>query len=172
MSLGRAQEVIRCLEGTPWNVGLFGMAGRIMRAVAMDVPANVCIEDSAKRDLSRYDVIVAPAGSLQGGVSKEVYESGCENGNQIPVVLTGHQFPGTIGRRLRDAEEATMVRFSAHASAPEFDEALAMFPNAKPFLIHFPGSAARVLQRHPGIDIPVGQRTYREAELVPTAVSR
>lgn len=176
LSLGRAQEVIRCLEGTPWKVGLFGMAGKVTREVAMDVPANVKIMDKANVDMSSFDVIVASNGSLRGGVSQKVYETppetGCEHGNRIPVILTGHQFPGTLGRRLRDTGEAKMVRFSAHASAPEIDDALAMFPHARPFLIHFPGSAARVMQRHPQIEIPVGQRIYRESDVARTRIAR
>jgi glyoxylase-like metal-dependent hydrolase (beta-lactamase superfamily II) len=155
MSLGRAQEVIAALGGTRWRVGVFGLAAKMTAAMAMPVPPNVSLVTSQWRDTARgdFDVLVASAGSLQGGPARFFH---AESGWNPPVVFTGYLFPGTPAHAL--AESCARVRFSGHASADAWQGYCDAFPNASRFLVHYPGPPAPAEAM--GFVIPRADRSY------------
>ena len=160
MSLGRAQEVIACLNDTPWKVAVLGMASKLTILTGLGINPNIeLIRDFQPRRLMDYidgfDVVVATAGSLQGGPSRAIFDEIFRADPTAPVILTGYQFAGTPGRGLA-SKAADYVRFSAHATASDFGDMLKTFPNAERYVIHFPGDQMR-LEKNWGVTVPIGQ---------------
>ena len=79
-----------------------------------------------------------------------------DNWSDLPVVFTGHLFPGTPAIELSRTNPT--VRFSAHAPHHQWVEYVQSFPNAKTFLVHYPGSRARDLM--PRMVIPNSTTVY------------
>jgi Cft2 family RNA processing exonuclease len=156
MSLGRAQEIIAALANTRWRVGVFGLAARMTEAMGITLPSNVSLVASKWRDTARgeFDVLVASAGSLQGGPARFFQQ---DSGWDPPIIFTGYLFPGTPGFAL--ADRYPRVRFSGHASAESWREYCAVFPNATRFLVHYPGAEAPA--KASGFVIPRANRTYQ-----------
>ncbi len=142
LSLGRAQEVCAALSGTEFRVGVFGLASRMTRAVSKLLKENVVLEDRRPESIkkSEYDVLVASSGCLQGGPSRVFYERADLKG--IPVILTGHIFPGTPAKALLG--KVPRVRFSAHAPSTDWQRYVSQFRNARKFVIHLPGWPGRL----------------------------
>jgi len=154
MSLGRAQEVLAALAGTEFEVGVFGLARRMTLAAGRTYDRNIHF-DSRPPDrvaMTDYNVLVASAGCLQGGPSS-VFHGSFE---QIPVIFTGYLFPGTPAIRL--SEKFDTVRFSAHTPHEHWAAYAQLYPNARKFLIHYPGS--RNLDLPSGLEIPSSTRVY------------
>lgn len=142
LSLGRAQEVCAALSGTEFRVGVFGLASRMTRAVSRLLKENVVLEDRRPESIKKgeYDVLVASSGCLQGGPSKLFYER--SDLKDIPVILTGHIFPGTPAKAL--IGKVPRVRFSAHASSTDWQSYVSHFRRARKFVIHLPGWPSRL----------------------------
>jgi Cft2 family RNA processing exonuclease len=155
MGLGRAQEIIAALSETPWRVGVFGLAAKMTRASGLPVPSNVVLDLRSAREVRRrdYDVLVATAGCLQGGPSRYFW---AESGWMPATILTGYLFPGTPAHA--HEKEFHQVRFSGHASFEGWREYVAHFPEAKRFLVHYPGSRARAEEA--GFTVPRIGRVY------------
>jgi Metallo-beta-lactamase superfamily domain len=136
LSLGRAQEVCAALSATDLRVGVFGLAARMTRAVSRLLAANVVFDDRPPAAIKPgdYDVLVASSGCLQGGPSKIFYEK--PNFKGMPVILTGHIFPGTPAKAIMD--HVPRVRFSAHAAAEDWQAYMDRFGKAQKFVIHLP----------------------------------
>jgi Cft2 family RNA processing exonuclease len=146
LSLGRAQEVCAALSGTEFRVGVFGLASRMTRAVSRLLKDNIVLEDRRPESIKNdeYDVLVASSGCLQGGPSKVFYERSDLKG--IPVILTGHIFPGTPAKALLN--KVPRVRFSAHAPSTDWQSYVSHFGNARKFVIHLPGWPSRLQQEN------------------------
>ena len=142
LSLGRAQEVCAALSGTEFRVGVFGLASRMTRAVSRLLKENIVFDERRPEFVKKgdYDVLVASSGCLQGGPSKVFYERRDFEG--IPVILTGHIFPGTPAKALLN--KVPRVRFSAHAPSTDWQSYLSHFGKAKKFVIHLPGWPGRL----------------------------
>lgn len=137
LSLGRAQEVCAALSGTEFRVGVFGLAARMTRAVSRLLSNNIVFDDRPPGSIKPgdFDVLVASSGCLQGGPSKIFFENPQFKG--VPVILTGHIFPGTPAKALMD--RVPRVRFSAHAAAEDWQAYVDKFQRARKFVIHLPG---------------------------------
>ena len=137
LSLGRAQEVCAALSGTEFHVGVFGLASRMTRAVSRLLKENIVFDERRPEFIksSDYDVLVASSGCLQGGPSKVFYERPDLKG--IPVILTGHIFPGTPAKAL--LSKVPRVRFSAHVPSTDWQRYISLFEKARIFVIHLPG---------------------------------
>ncbi len=137
LSLGRAQEVCAALSGTEFRVGVFGLAARMTRAVSRLLSDNIVFDDRPPVSIrpGDFDVLVASSGCLQGGPSKIFYENPEFKG--VPVILTGHIFPGTPAKAIMD--RVPRVRFSAHAAAADWQTYVSKFEKARKFVIHLPG---------------------------------
>lgn len=137
LSLGRAQEVCAALSSTEFRVGVFGLAARMTRAVSRLLGGNIVFDERPPSTIKPHDfeVLVASSGCLQGGPSRLFYESPRFAG--MPVILTGHIFPGTPAKAIMD--RVPRVRFSAHAAAEDWQTYVARFENARKFVIHLPG---------------------------------
>ena len=137
LSLGRAQEVCAALSGTEFRVGVFGLAARMTRAVSRLLSDNIVFDDRPLGSIrpGDFDVLVASSGCLQGGPSKVFYENPQFRG--VPVILTGHVFPGTPAKAIMD--RVPRVRFSAHAAAEDWQTYVSKFEKARKFVIHLPG---------------------------------
>ena len=137
LSLGRAQEVCAALSSTEFRVGVFGLAARMTRAVSRLLGENIVFDERPPSVIKThdFDVLVASSGCLQGGPSKLFYESPRFQG--IPVILTGHIFPGTPAKAIMD--RVPRVRFSAHATAEDWKTYVGRFVKARRFVIHLPG---------------------------------
>ena len=137
LSLGRAQEVCAALSSTEFRVGVFGLAARMTRAVSRLLGENIVFDDRPPSTVKphEFDVLVASSGCLQGGPSRLFYESPRFAG--MPVILTGHIFPGTPAKAIMD--RVPRVRFSAHAAAEDWQTYVGRFGNARKFVIHLPG---------------------------------
>ncbi len=137
LSLGRAQEVVACLNNTKLKVGVFGMARDMTRMAQMELGDNVVLDDRPPQHVMamEYDVLVSSAGCLQGGPSKVFFERA--DLQPLTTILTGYLFPGTPAREMADDMEK--VRFSAHTPHEQWVKYLDHFPNAKKYLIHYPG---------------------------------
>jgi Cft2 family RNA processing exonuclease len=136
LSLGRAQEVCAALSGTEFRVGVFGLAARMTRAVSRLLSNNIVFDDRPPASIKPhdFDVLVASSGCLQGGPSKLFFENPQFKG--VPVILTGHIFPGTPAKALMD--RVPRVRFSAHAAAEDWQAYVSKFQRARKFVIHLP----------------------------------
>jgi Cft2 family RNA processing exonuclease len=163
MSLGRAQEVIRSLDGSGLRSGLFGMASQITKQINLPMGPDTFMIEHAGSNWGDYvnglDVLVASSGSLSGGPSRVLFEEFFRAMPSRPVILTGHQFAGTAGRLL-EKEGGHAVRFSAHASQSDFADTLLLFPKARKFVIHFPGDYMRLQDRY-DVTVPFGQYGFR-----------
>jgi Cft2 family RNA processing exonuclease len=136
LSLGRAQEVCAALSASEFRVGVFGLAARMTRAVSRLLGDNIVFDDRPPGSikLEDFDVLVASSGCLQGGPSKIFYESPQFRG--VPIILTGHIFPGTPAKAIMD--RVPRVRFSAHAAAEDWQTYVSKFGNAQKYVIHLP----------------------------------
>lgn len=137
LSLGRAQEVVASLNNTGLRVGVFGMARDMTRLAMMELGDNVVLDYTPPQSVMamEYDVLVASAGCLQGGPSKVFFER--PDLQPLTTILTGFLFPGTPAREMADQLER--VRFSAHTPHEQWVDYMDQFPNAKKYLIHYPG---------------------------------
>jgi Cft2 family RNA processing exonuclease len=137
LSLGRAQEVCAALSDTEFRVGVFGLASRMTRAVSRLLNDNIVFDDRQPGSIKPddFDVLVASSGCLQGGPSKIFYENPKFKG--VPIILTGHIFPGTPAKAIMD--RVPRVRFSAHAAAEDWQTYVSKFEKARKFVIHLPG---------------------------------
>jgi Cft2 family RNA processing exonuclease len=137
LSLGRAQEVVACLNNTGLKVGVFGMARDMTRMSKMELGDNIVLDDSLPQRVMamEYDVLVSSAGCLQGGPSKVFFER--KDLQPLTTILTGYLFPGTPAREM--AADMEKVRFSAHTPHEQWEAYMDQFPNAKKYLIHYPG---------------------------------
>ncbi len=163
MSLGRAQEVIACLRGSNLKACVLGMAARITRRIGFDTPANVHVDPDCPRYayeelLAYHDAVIASAGCLQGGPSRGILEMVFPY--PIEPILTGYQFAITPGRHLEVTDSCPRIPFSAHASDAEFRHALDLFPNARKYVVHFPGDPEELMRRYE-VHVPVGGETIR-----------
>jgi len=156
LSLGRAQEVLAALSGAGLKVGVFGMARRVTEACGMSFGRDIQLDNRSAGRVGRteYDVLVASAGCLQGGPSKEFFER--EDLQPLGTVLTGYLFPGTPARALADT--LPMARFSAHADHAALTWYAGNFQNAEKFLIHYPNSRREAAKA--GMTVPSPGRTY------------
>lgn len=137
LSLGRAQEVIAALSNTELKVGVFGLARRMTVAMKFTIGSNVTMDSRKPEEVDKtdYDVLVASSGCLQGGPSKVFFDR--KDLAPLSTILTGYLFPGTPAREMAGTLEK--VRFSAHVNHTDWLTYLKKFPNAKYFLIHYPG---------------------------------
>ncbi|MCK9267039.1 MBL fold metallo-hydrolase [bacterium] len=142
LSLGRAQEILAALSGTEYSVGVFGLAARITEASGINYHNNIVFERKPvwKIRKDKYDILVASAGSLQGGPAKAFYER--QDMKPLFIILTGYIFPGTPAKNIE--EHIPKIRYSGHPSHKDWFEYINSFPNADKFVIHYPGARDEV----------------------------
>jgi len=158
ISLGRTQDVLNILSGSPYRVGVFGLAARVTKHTCLALESNIQYDTRRTADIGidEYDVLVASAGSLQGGPAAGFLND--SRFSDIPVLLTGYVFPGTPAWSV----DYPRVRFSGHAPHDDWLAYVGKFPKASKYLIHFPGP--RNVELPAGVTIPRIGKAYRVAD--------